>query len=187
MGYSTFRLFWLYDMPFFIYGGNMIDHTVSLIKNGDVNVIFYTYFCEHCGKELPECDPKIQLQNMSYSCCDCAFINGDIDEQEYLKVECYWIGTKNSYAYVDKGKIIVGVGGKKRRKERDRRNTPEYSKWRRLVFERDDYTCAGCGSRGGELNAHHIKPYKKHKDLRLEVSNGQTLCVACHRGVHGSN
>lgn len=60
----------------------------------------------------------------------------------------------------------------------------EYRDWRTAVFVRDDYTCQACGVRGGRLRAHHIKPWRTHPELRLEVSNGQTLCAPCHLAVH---
>lgn len=53
--------------------------------------------------------------------------------------------------------------------------------WRRLVFERDDYTCQKCGQHGGRLEADHIKPYSRFPRLRYVLSNGRTLCVPCHR------
>lgn len=52
--------------------------------------------------------------------------------------------------------------------------------WRLAVFERDDYTCQKCGKRGVSLQADHIKPYWLFSELRMEVSNGQTLCKKCH-------
>lgn len=61
------------------------------------------------------------------------------------------------------------------------RETAEYRKWRRQVFERDNYTCKMCGQCGGDLEAHHIKPYGRFEDLRHDVNNGATLCVICHR------
>lgn len=61
------------------------------------------------------------------------------------------------------------------------RASGEYRHWRRLVFERDDYTCQLCFKRGGKLNADHIKPFSKYPELRLDISNGRTLCVPCHR------
>ena len=57
----------------------------------------------------------------------------------------------------------------------------EYKNWRRAVFTRDDYTCQKCDQRGGRLNADHIKPYSDYPQLALELGNGQTLCVACHK------
>lgn len=60
-----------------------------------------------------------------------------------------------------------------------------YKAWRKAVFERDNYTCQMCGDRkGGNLNAHHIKPYKDYPDLRYEISNGTTLCKQCHIKIH---
>jgi len=64
------------------------------------------------------------------------------------------------------------------------RNSTEYSNWRKLVFERDNYTCQHCGKQGVELNAHHIMKFSTHHDLRLEVSNGLTLCVPCHKKTY---
>src|SRR3990167_1065495 len=61
------------------------------------------------------------------------------------------------------------------------RNSKEYADWRTAVFQRDDYTCQECGSRGYKLNADHIKPFTYFPELRLVIENGRTLCVPCHR------
>jgi hypothetical protein len=53
--------------------------------------------------------------------------------------------------------------------------------WRTAVFLRDKYTCQKCGIIGKRLQAHHLKPFKQHPELRHDVSNGQTLCLDCHR------
>lgn len=34
------------------------------------------------------------------------------------------------------------------------------------------------------LAAHHVKSYKDHPDLRLNLKNGQTLCRECHMEIH---
>ena len=64
------------------------------------------------------------------------------------------------------------------------RNCPEYYEWRMLVFRRDNFICQNCGNRGGRIEAHHIKSFAQYPELRLELSNGVTLCKSCHsKGV----
>lgn len=72
--------------------------------------------------------------------------------------------------------------------------TAMYRLWRQCVYERDNWSCTECGIRGGKLQADHIKTYAKIiaensiktvQDAKRcpelwEVSNGRTLCVACH-------
>ncbi len=70
---------------------------------------------------------------------------------------------------------------KETKKRHNLRGRIEYKKWRKLVFERDDYTCQMCGVRGGKLHVDHIKPFVHFPELRLDVKNGRTLCVKCHR------
>ena len=60
------------------------------------------------------------------------------------------------------------------------RQRREYVQWRSNVYERDNYTCQCCGSRGERLNAHHLHSFAKYPELRLDVNNGITLCTKCH-------
>jgi hypothetical protein len=71
-------------------------------------------------------------------------------------------------------------GGKTNESEKIRKSV-KYKMWREAVFKRDDYTCVLCKRRGGSLNADHIKPFYKYRELRFELNNGRTLCVACHK------
>ncbi len=62
----------------------------------------------------------------------------------------------------------------------------DYKLWRTAVFERDNYTCRECGERGKQghrirLNSHHIESFALYPNLRFKLSNGLTLCVACHK------
>lgn len=66
------------------------------------------------------------------------------------------------------------------------RKTAAYKQWRLSVFTRDNYTCKHCGIksvRGNRiiLNADHILPFALYPDLRLDVDNGRTLCIECHK------
>jgi hypothetical protein len=65
---------------------------------------------------------------------------------------------------------------------------PRYISWRSSVLERDDYTCRHCRRRCKKyervLAAHHVQPYATRPELRFEVSNGITLCRACHLTLH---
>ena len=70
-------------------------------------------------------------------------------------------------------------GGIANDRERDN-DSFEYNRWRKDVFQRDNYTCQCCGARGVKLNAHHIKNYSSNKDLRYDKNNGITLCEECH-------
>jgi len=64
------------------------------------------------------------------------------------------------------------------------RNGLSYALWRTSVFERDGYTCPVCGKRGGELEAHHVSNFAGCKEGRLDVDNGVTMCISCHRQFH---
>ncbi|AFJ62020.1 HNH nuclease [Bacillus velezensis YAU B9601-Y2] len=63
----------------------------------------------------------------------------------------------------------------------------EYLQWRKKVLQRDDYTCQKCWLKKKKyLTAHHIYNYMEHKDIRLEVDNGLTLCDSCHEHFHNT-
>ncbi len=65
------------------------------------------------------------------------------------------------------------------------RKSRQYIRWRYDVFSRDEFTCQRCGDdTGGNLNAHHKKPFAKYPKLRFAIDNGITLCVDCHREEH---
>jgi 5-methylcytosine-specific restriction endonuclease McrA len=65
-----------------------------------------------------------------------------------------------------------------------------YQKWRRKVWEKDNYTCQKCFVRCGNgervyIEAHHISAWSNHQESRFDVSNGITLCHKCHKLEHG--
>ena len=99
----------------------------------------------------------------------------------------------------------LSEGQKKRpRKPDDQRITPlyrgirllsQYKEWRLNVYHRDAFTCQHCFVIGGQLNADHIVALadlmRTNRITSIteaincvslwNISNGQTLCVECHR------
>jgi len=76
------------------------------------------------------------------------------------------------------------------------RNCPQMKMWRDSIFRRDNYTCTWCSDcRGGNLEAHHIKPFiliLRQREIESldkailceelwDINNGITLCKDCHK------
>lgn len=61
----------------------------------------------------------------------------------------------------------------------DGRMSREGRQWRKAVMKRDRGFCRVCHATE-RLEAHHIKPFRSHPDVRWEVTNGITLCRDCH-------
>lgn len=124
--------------------------------------------------------------------------------QKFCSFQCYWDSLKGKqYSWLNKGgahntgkkqsleakikmsatKQKIPLSEWKTFKESINtqiRKSFEYKQWRESVFRRDGYTCQECGQKGGELHAHHIKPFAFFPLLRFEISNGLTLCKECH-------
>ncbi len=55
-----------------------------------------------------------------------------------------------------------------------------WRKWRKSVFDRDNYRCIFCGNWRRKIAPHHILPKRDFPKLKYRVSNGATLCWKCH-------
>lgn len=154
-------------------------------KNGDSYEKFNIYKCDSCNKELPENFPRRNEGESDY-CGECAFKLNKISDKEYIKHFAFYIRLPNLRAGINPNTNEIEVTTSKFSWEhiKQERNTPQYIKWRVMVFERDNFTCCICHQRGGYLEAHHIKPFKKYKSERLNIDNGVTLCKKCHKQVH---
>lgn len=98
------------------------------------------------------------------------------------KISASKVGRKNSSSTkFKKGEEHPNWRGG-RSPERSRRiGLQAYKDWRRSVFSRDNYTCVMCFKKGVPIHADHIKPYALFPELELDLKNGRTLCVPCHR------
>lgn len=68
---------------------------------------------------------------------------------------------------------------------RGERLSEQAKQWRYDVMARDEFMCIHCGDdQGGNLVAHHRKPWSTHPELRFDLNNGVTLCEACHHLHH---
>lgn len=51
------------------------------------------------------------------------------------------------------------------------------------ILRRDNFTCAICGKRGGDLQVHHVKRFNKNPEIGCDPFNMITLCVNCHKNT----
>lgn len=135
-----------------------------------------TYFDEQ-GCELLE-DSYINANTPMQYKCSCGVKScTTFANFKHHNVRCFECGKnkiagENNYQWIED------------REEGVRRSNRDTQAWRKAVFDRDDYTCKCCNTRGATLNAHHLFDYQHHRDLALEVSNGVTLCKQCHVDFH---
>ena len=59
----------------------------------------------------------------------------------------------------------------------------EVNAWCANVYKKDDYKCVVCGSNRNK-SAHHLNSWNTYPEERFLVSNGITLCKACHLQFH---
>lgn len=80
--------------------------------------------------------------------------------------------------YCDECQPIGWVSG-----GRSRTGSPEYKRWRAAVMTRDGWRCqiGGRGCLGAATQADHVRNVKRFPELEFAVSNGQAVCVPCHK------
>lgn len=156
----------------------------ELWPNGEEFTPVKIYQCDGCKTVLPESYPQVALATGQRFCSNCAFLNGLINEHEFLDNSGF--GTNECHADVRNGAVVVWLGNRAPwlKNPQDVRRSSAYRRWHDTILKRDEYTCQICGQVGGRLNVHHIKPFAKYPKLRLELSNGVTLCERCHRNIH---
>lgn len=94
---------------------------------------------------------------------------------------CYHIDKvsgENSFFY------NIDLTDEDRENNRYRNSTENAHKWRKDIFNRDNYFCAICSNRNGDRVAHHLDGWNWCKEKRFDIDNGVTLCVNCHKDFH---
>jgi len=67
----------------------------------------------------------------------------------------------------------------------NRDHDPKYKSWAWSCKALWNFTCALCGQRGGNLEAHHIVKWASWPKGRYLLSNAACLCKQCHKIVTG--
>lgn len=52
--------------------------------------------------------------------------------------------------------------------------------YQKQILARDNYTCQICNQYSGNLQVDHIKKWSDFPELRFDIDNCRTLCMACH-------
>jgi len=163
------------------------------IKNG------HGKYCSYACKSESQTGMKRVTNNRECLTCEKSFYTAVRENKKYCSRPCYEKSPaiRTTYKRTDEMKrnqLKQLIEGRKRMvgalnhawkggvtpKNKKIRESSEYNEWRIHVFNRDDFTCQKCGQRGEKLHADHVFPFSLYPDLRLEILNGQTLCVKCH-------
>ena len=148
--------------------------------------------CLYCGRKIKHVERK-DLKNFRSIFPDTTFTTRAISkfqDQKFCSSKCAQVGKsykKKEQHWNWRG----GIGGLRHLIM----SSGKYKRWRKVIFERDNYTCQKCGKHGGNLEADHKKQFVlilienniKTVDQALEcddlwkISNGRTLCQKCHR------
>lgn len=153
------------------------DREIFLDKSGNRRR-GYKRNCLKCLKEFMALDFMVKQGKglfCSYKCC-----SSYRDNTQFIQMVKSQTGIANPF-------YKHGNGYKNKTKRNIEMLTPEYKQWRKLVLTRDNHTCRKCDIKGGNLNAHHIKPWKDFPELRYVLDNGLTLCSKCHKIEHSNS
>lgn len=139
--------------------------------------------CTWCGAEFTVYPSTKDRMHCSLTCANREMAHAQIGVPNKKKGHVGIFNALYRKGYMERGELNKNYKGEDSLTKRNLliRVSKGFQEWRERVFKRDNYTCQMCNKRGGDLHAHHIKPFAKYPELRFDVNNGQTLCVTCHR------
>ena len=125
--------------------------------------------CKLCGKKIT---------NSGFYCRDC-FIKTGRNHKLWNKGKKYpEIGIMRT------GKKNPNWKGGATSESKKLQNSQKWKDWRKLVFERDNYTSRDCNRKGRKLHPHHIFERSRYPNFVFEIWNGRTLCEKCHKKTY---
>lgn len=130
---------------------------------------------------------------------NCKYVDGYIDTQKPFYYYCFC--GKKHYATLSSIRKGGGCGCKRGNlrgekhhnykeyltecdRKKSRNGTLGYASWRRNVIARDHNSCVVCWDIETKLVVHHLNSFSVHKDERVDLDNGVTLCKNCHKDFH---
>jgi hypothetical protein len=151
----------------------------------------FKYEISYCSRECYFKSLKEKKQKLERILIQCGFCGKDIHllksqtigkKHIYCSRECQRKGHGKHYSGINHPRYNPELTSKERL---EARKYNDYYKWRKKVYERDNYTCQSCNDdSGGNLVAHHLESYRTNENLRTSVENGITLCEKCHKLFH---
>ena len=152
-----------------------------------INVIAHRSkkFCSYACMGISERTTYSRRRNVFPACKDCKKPLHSI-----IAIRC--MACRGIYFSRDRS---AGWQGGKTILQKIIRTSSRYIAWRKSIFERDEYTCQECKSKGVRIEANHIIPFSfilrfykienfqealNCNDL-WKLNNGETLCKKCHQ------
>lgn len=144
--------------------------------------------CRALGFGQPRCKPSCSPKNIKRVWV--TFKNGTTHLKETCR-KCF----RGSYAPREDRPALTPEQREQRSNEFKKKNTVQKKKfsdpfyqsteWMQLRYEAIavyGHVCMNCKSDNGSPHVDHIKPVRKHPELKLEISNLQVLCRLCNWG-----
>ena len=149
------------------------------------NALYETYKDRLVGIECKSDEEGYLLVRCKY--CNKWFHPTNLSVKSFIKAGD---GTNNLYCS-DGCKKSCPTYGMRKYEKGYRQNTSRevQPELRKLVLERDNWTCQKCGKSKDEdinlvLHCHHIDPVKNNPIESADMDNCVTLCKECHKEVH---
>lgn len=160
------------------------------------------YTCDHDAMILVRYTDSLGRPSVRYQCQRCGHGEGGIKRSEVSDINALPAWNKSlDERWLAARKARVEELERERERERARESeqwwrnytiylrSPEWKALRRLIMERDNYTCQGCMGKfdPAHLVCHHKSYVGYNRVGRTYGFEVETLCYTCHDEWHGIN